>query len=478
MSIDVTEWQYTAIFFLAPVFAAVVLWRYCRHDEDRKQKRFWPPCYIGAWRIPWIGCAFEFGKAPLYFIEEARVKFGPVFTLKVAGERLTFVTELEDFDHFFLSPSVDFQGAVQSAVSKTASISKESFAKYHTKIHDTLKGRLAAGHLEDFCKMLSTKFDSQLVLRWGQKGSGDLNSLIRSVMYVAVLDNIMGPGVLPTEDEQTFQKLEQEFISYDGEFEYGARLPEFFIRRWAKSKAWLLQQFRGVIEKIPVTDGKQSVLQSLIATVDPENAPNYALLLMWASLANAIPITFWTVAYILSSETILAEIKLEVDQVLGQKKPGEVVIQSDLDKMPAVKRCVLEAIRLHSPGAIVRRVTKNLSIGSFIIPEGDILMLSLYWAHRNPKLFQKPETFDPDRWKSVDFEKNLFLEGFIAFGGGRYQCPGRWFALMEIHLFTAVLIHYYDIQLLQPVPKPSPLHIVGTQQPCGSLNVCYQRRRN
>lgn len=30
----------------------------------------------------------------------------------------------------------------------------------------------------------------------------------------------------------------------------------------------------------------------------------------------------------------------------------------------------------------------------------------------------------------------------------------RWFALMEIHLFTAVLIHYYDIQLLQPVPKP------------------------
>ena len=25
---------------------------------------------------------------------------------------------------------------------------------------------------------------------------------------------------------------------------------------------------------------------------------------------------------------------------------------------------------------------------------------------------------------------------------------------MEIHLFTAVFIYYYDIQLLQPVPKP------------------------
>lgn len=56
------------------------------------------------------------------------MQFGPVFTLKVAGERLTFVTELEDFDHFFLSPSVDFQGAVQSAVSKTGKQFRTFFA--------------------------------------------------------------------------------------------------------------------------------------------------------------------------------------------------------------------------------------------------------------------------------------------------------------------------------------------------------------
>ena len=27
---------------------------------------------------------------------------------------------------------------------------------------------------------------------------------------------------------------------------------------------------------------------------------------------------------------------------------------------------------------------------------------------------------------AVDVEKNVFLEGFVAFGGGRYQCPGRY----------------------------------------------------
>jgi len=34
----------------------------------------------------------------------------------------------------------------------------------------------------------------------------------------------------------------------------------------------------------------QTVLQTLIETVDQDNAANYGLLLMWASLANAIPV--------------------------------------------------------------------------------------------------------------------------------------------------------------------------------------------
>jgi len=36
--------------------------------------------------------------------------------------------------------------------------------------------------------------------------------------------------------------------------------------------------------------GMQTVLQTLIATVDQDSAANYSLLLMWASLANAIPV--------------------------------------------------------------------------------------------------------------------------------------------------------------------------------------------
>ena len=43
-------------------------------------------------------------------------QLGPVYTLYVVGERLTFVTEPEDFGYFFNSSDVDFQHAVQDAV--------------------------------------------------------------------------------------------------------------------------------------------------------------------------------------------------------------------------------------------------------------------------------------------------------------------------------------------------------------------------
>lgn len=39
---------------------------------------------------------------------------------------------------------------------------------------------------------------------------------------------------------------------------------------------------------------------------------------------------------------------------------------TDLRRAPLVKRCVLEAIRLHSPGTIARRVTQSFTLHVFL----------------------------------------------------------------------------------------------------------------
>ncbi|XP_059166238.1 24-hydroxycholesterol 7-alpha-hydroxylase-like [Physella acuta] len=437
-----------------------------------------PPVY-GGW-IPWLGCAVEFGKRPLDFIEQMRKKLGPVYTLKVAGERMTFLTDSKDFHHFFQSSNVDFQKAVQSAVQKVASVTEDAFFQNHTKIHDTVKGRLAAGHLQNICKNLNGDFkkyltDVKLQNENNKFSSMDLNNIIRRTMYRSVMNNLFGEDVLFVDEKDDFSELEKHFVTFDDQFEYGTRLPTIFLKEWSTSRYWLLKLFNKVapkiLKEIPDDTSKRNLLQSLLSVVDKEHAPNWSLLLLWASLANAIPITFWTLANIYSHPQVKSKVQDEVDRSINDM---DNISESTLATMPYTKQCVLEAIRLRSPGIITRRVVKEIQINGFTIPSGDLLMVSPFWSHRNPHHFPDPHQYKPERWDGVD--KNSFPEEFIAFGGGRYQCPGRWFALMEIHMYVCMFMKMFDCKLLQGVPDLCELHLVGSQQPVQSCPVLLKNR--
>uniref|UniRef100_A0A4W3I9B8 Cytochrome P450, family 39, subfamily A, polypeptide 1 n=1 Tax=Callorhinchus milii TaxID=7868 RepID=A0A4W3I9B8_CALMI len=390
---------------------------------------------------------FAIRKAPLEFIEQTRVEYGPIFTVLTVGKRLTFVTEVDDFKIFFGSKDVDFQQAVQDPVEHTASITKHSFYKHHTEIHDMMKRRLALSNLHLFIGNLSEEFTERLTYL-GTEGTDDLCDLVRHSMYSAVVNQLFGRGICIT-DGNAVREFEDHFKIFDKGFEYGKIL---------KVKMSIQYQFMFHIF--------QTLLQHLLDIVDGKFGPNYVLLMLWASQANALPVSTY--------RTFIPEVIILVGTFLKQDLP--LVSETDLRKLPYLKWCILEAIRLRSPGAIARKVVRPLKIKNYIVPPGDILMLSLFWAHRNPKYFPEPEKFLPERWKEADLEKHVFLNGFIGFGGGRYQCPGRWFALMEIQLFIALILYKYEFTLLDSVPKQSPLHLVGTQQPMGPCRVRYRSR--
>ncbi|XP_039604877.1 24-hydroxycholesterol 7-alpha-hydroxylase isoform X1 [Polypterus senegalus] len=442
----------------------------------RKKQHNYPP-YIRGW-LPWFGVAFQFGRAPLDFVEKARAKYGPVFTVLAAGKRLTFITLHEDFNTFFTSKDVDFQQAVQDPVRHTASIEKDSFNKNHHICHAFIKERLTRSNLSVFFADLCDDFNNQLKLM-KQEGSDDLADIVRCLMYPAVMSNLLGKECCPncqTEKEE----FKKHFLVYDEGFEYGTQLPEFFLREWANSKTWLLTFMENIIfqaqKNKPSKADAKTLLHHLMLNITDKFVSNYGLLMVWASLANAIPITFWTLGFILSEPSVYKTAMQEITSVFACKDTTNITVtESDLGSLTYIKCCMLESIRLRSPGAITRKVVQPLRIQNYIIPPGDLLMLSPFWAHRNPKLFPDPEKFIPERWKHSDLEKNVFLEGFVAFGGGRYQCPGRWYALMEIQMFVSLTLYKYEFTLLDALPKPSLRHLVGTQQPEGPCRVHYKQ---
>ncbi|KAF6113371.1 cytochrome P450 family 39 subfamily A member 1 [Phyllostomus discolor] len=390
-----------------------------------------PPCIRG-W-IPWIGAAFDFGKAPLEFIEKARFKYGPVFTVFAMGTRMTFVTEEEGINVFLKSKEVDFELAVQTPVYRTASIPKNIFLALHEKLYVLMKGKIGIFNLCQFTEQLTEELHEQLK-NLGTHGSRDLNILVRN---------------------------------------------------WSKSKRWFLAFFEKNIPDIKTykseKDNSMTLMQALLDVIETETneqSPNYGLLLLWASLSNAVPIVFWTLGFVLSQPNIHKTIMEGISSVFGIPGKDKIkVSEDDLKKLPLIKWCILETIRLRAPGAITRKVMKPVKILNYTVPSGDLLMLSPFWLHRNPKYFPEPELFKPERWKEANLEKHAFLDYFVAFGSGKYQCPGRWLALLEIEICIILLFYYYDCSLLDPLPKQRSLHLLGVQQPEGQCRIEYKQRK-
>jgi 24-hydroxycholesterol 7alpha-hydroxylase len=308
----------------------------------------------------------------------------------------------------------------------------------------------------------------------------DLMSFVRQTMFDSVVRQLFGADNVP-ETETGMRELERKFVKFDEDFEYGTQLPEFLIRDWSECKYWLLSFFKKMVEKL--RDGRsrggndQLMIEKLMEMVDPTSAHNYALLFLWASQANAIPVVFWCLGHILSSPDLYRELQNDVINIDFLSLNAESFAEAFRLTM-SVRRCVLETMRLHAPGMITRKVVSTHKIGGYDVPAGHYLMLSPYWAHRDVETFPEPETFNPDRWLKCDLEKNQFLDGFVGFGGGRYQCPGRWLAVAEMHLCVAMTLQLFDMKLLDPLPDVSQLHLIGVQQPNKSCRISFSVRKS
>lgn len=438
-----------------------------------------PPCIRG-W-IPWIGVGFEFGEAPLEFIEKARIKYGPVFSIFAMGKRMTFVTEEEGIDVFLKSKHVNFELAVQEPVYHTAWIPKNVFLALHEKLYILMKGKMSPFNTPQFTEQLTEKFHEQLE-DLGTHGTMDLNDFIRYLLYPVTVNTLFKKGLFFT-DKTKVKEFYHHFKIYDEGFEYASQLPEWFLRSWSKSKRWLLALLEKNIEETKVHGSaghSETLLQSILELVEMEacqHGPNYGLLMLWASLANATPIAYWTLGFVLSHPDIHRSILEGISSVFGTSGKDKIkVSEDDLKKLRLIKWCVLESIRLRAPGVIGRKVVKPVKILNHTIPSGDLLILSPFWLHRNPKYFPEPESFKPERWKEANLDKYVFLDYFMAFGGGKFQCPGRWFALLEIQICIIILLYKYDCRLLDPLPKVSCLHLLGVPQPDGKCRIEYKQR--
>ncbi|WCJ39158.1 cytochrome P450 family 705 subfamily A polypeptide 22 [Euphorbia peplus] len=152
----------------------------------------------------------------------------------------------------------------------------------------------------------------------------------------------------------------------------------------------------------------------------------------------------WIMAELMNHPEVMNKLREEIKTVVGTKR---LVEESDIPNLHYLQAVVKESMRLHALGAAIPRECRfDCKIRGYDIPKGTNIIINAYSVMRDPKIWDHPAEFYPERFLQEEDQENQErnLMSFIPFGGGRRKCPGSHFALSIIHITVASMVQCFD----------------------------------
>lgn len=259
------------------------------------------------------------------------------------------------------------------------------------------------------------------------------------------------PRFIPTKENRTFNEALE-------------RLDEIVYRIIAESR----------LAKEP-----SGLVASLGEAEDPETGERLSMIelrdqlitLFLAGHETTASALSFSVHHLVKNPAIYDAMLLEIDRVLK----GRVPTSDDLPELDLTRRIIEEAMRLHPPAwMMVRENRKDTTLGGYFVPRGAVVIIPPYLLHRNPRLWDEPERFDPDRFL-VKARRERPRYAYYPFGGGPRLCIGMGFALAEATLVLARISQRYRFERPRDAP-PLRLRTQITLRPDDGLPMILRRR--
>lgn len=239
-----------------------------------------------------------------------------------------------------------------------------------------------------------------------------------------------------------------------------AWLPTPFRRRQRRARAELDRIVYGFIEDWKAEGVDRGDLLSMLmlgpdgagSGMDDKQVRDEVVTLLLAgheTTANALNWTFFLLA---QNPEVESRLHAEVDRVLGAR----AATLADLPDLPYTKAVLEEAMRLYPPAwSFSRQAKEPVEVGGFSVPAGWEVEIITYSTHRDPRWWDAPETFRPERFLVEEPSRPRYA--YLPFGGGARICIGLHFAMMEAHLVLATITRRFRLRLLpgqKVVPEP------------------------
>uniref|UniRef100_A0A8C8E0Z0 Cholesterol side-chain cleavage enzyme, mitochondrial n=1 Tax=Oryzias sinensis TaxID=183150 RepID=A0A8C8E0Z0_9TELE len=192
-----------------------------------------------------------------------------------------------------------------------------------------------------------------------------------------------------------------------------------------------------MLDKLSIEDIKASITELMAGGVDTTSIT-----------------LLWTLYELARHPSLQEELRLEV---AAARAASQGDMMEMLKRVPLIKGAIKETLRLHPVAVSLQRyITEDIVIQNYHIPAGTLVQLGLYAMGRDPKVFFRPEQYQPSRWLRT--ETHYFRS--LGFGFGPRQCLGRRIAETEMQIFLIHMLENFRVEKQRHIEVQSTFELI------------------
>ncbi|GLJ52564.1 hypothetical protein SUGI_1118640 [Cryptomeria japonica] len=203
---------------------------------------------------------------------------------------------------------------------------------------------------------------------------------------------------------------------------------------------------RATPDFLDVLMSKQKNFDGEEVRLSDDNIKSLLLDMFTAGTDTSSSVIEWTLAELILNPKLLQRAKDEMNGVIGRDRLLQV---SDIPKLPYLVAICKEGFRKHpsTPLSLPRVSTEACQVGGYYIPKGTRLTLNIWGIGRDPKIWDNPLEFNPDRFVGSKIDPRGSDFQLIPFGAGRRICAGTRMGIAMVEYNLGSMIHAFDWEL-------------------------------
>lgn len=404
--------------------------------------------------LPVVGNLPEYARDPFDFERRMHQEYGDVVRWKLPGGWMYHLADPDHIEHVLVQNNQNYvkgEAFQETLGPVTGNGILNSEGEFWRRQRHLIEPSFHPERISTYAEMMVDSTE-RATARWRD---GEIRD-VHSEMTALTLD-IVGRALFGVDLREKSETVGEalETVMAGAEFSLTDLLPEEIPtpgrRKFEGAVETLDRVVASIIAERKRNPTEDDVVSMLLAARDEEGEgmtdqqvrDEVMTLLLAGHETTALALTF-TFFLLAQNGDVERKLVAELDRELGGDRPTMM----DLGDLAYLERVVKESMRLYPPvPGIVREPVEDDRVGDYRIPAGVTVSMSQHVVHRDPRWYDDPMAFRPERWTD-QFKQDLPRLAYFPFAAGPRRCIGDRFALLEARLVLATILQEYHLELV------------------------------